>query len=119
MGGSDEGKDIQKFEVCVSFRVFHSFLLLAHTHIVFIDVRVVILRAQARVMNIFECLVHEPAKAARVLVGPAARHKLLLRERNLFLVLKKVSTLNSAGGRESPAATAIAVVLDWCNGVGP
>ena len=87
------------------------------------SVRVILLGAQAILADPLECSVHEPSIAAVVLDEPplVAANKLLLRERNLFLVLQEVRALDSSCGRERPAAAARTLVFDWghSRGLGP
>jgi len=62
--------------------------------------------------NILEGVVHETTLAAHVAIFASAVNQLLLRERSENLVLDLNSTFDITSGRESPAGTALTLVLD-------
>jgi len=65
-------------------------------------------------LNILESVVHESTIASVVLLG--AVNELLLGEGVKLSILDLVSTLNGTGGGESPAGSALSLVLDWGDG---
>jgi len=74
-------------------------------------VRVSGLSAQAVSLDVLEGAIHLATIAAHVAVRASAVNKLLLREGGQVAVLDLHNTLNTAGGGESPAGTAVALVL--------
>ena len=66
--------------------------------------------------DVLEGVVHEAAVAALVALGARAVDQLLLRETDQRLVGQKMRAFNGAGGRESPAGAALALVLDGGDG---
>jgi len=90
------------------------------------DIRIVVLRDHTDADSIGESIGHEATVAARVadLLGGAredhaillAVDELLLRDKRKLLVSKEVSTLHAASGRESPAGTAVGLILDLSDG---
>lgn len=69
----------------------------------------------AVVLHKGEGIVHPATVATRVTTLGVARHKLLLGEGLKIIVLDVVSTLQSTGGGERPARTAVALVLHGGN----
>ena len=67
-------------------------------------------------LGVIEGVVHETTIAALVALLLGAVNELLLRERWELTVLLEVGTLHGTGGRESPAGTALSLVLDWGDG---
>jgi hypothetical protein len=67
-------------------------------------------------LGVGESIVHETTIATLVALGGRAVNELLLREGVERFVLEEVSALHRSGGGESPAGTALSLVLDWGDG---
>lgn len=70
--------------------------------------------------DILEGILHETSIASLVAVQPRAVNELLFRVRSdgLRLVVDEVEAFESTGGGESPARTALSLVLDRGDGTG-
>ncbi len=80
-------------------------------------VRVCLLSAQTTVVDdVLEGVVHQATVAALVAVAAGAVHQLLLGERHQLAGLDLGDTLDRAGGGESPAGSALTLVLDGGHG---
>jgi len=66
--------------------------------------------------GILESIVHKTTIATLIALGSGAVNKLLLRKGNEVASLDLPSTLHGTGGRESPAGTALSLVLDRGDG---
>jgi len=95
------------------FGVFGSSEGLAST--IFASVRIRSFGSETISFSILEGVVHETTRAAHVAIFASAVNQLLFRERGENLVLDLNSTFNVTSGRESPAGTALALVLDGGN----
>jgi len=79
---------------------------------------VVVGLVDAVLLVVREGAIHEATVATLVALGTGAVNKLLLGELHEAVLGKTVSTLHGADGGESPAGTALALVLDGTNNVG-
>jgi len=66
--------------------------------------------------NVLEGLIHEATIASFVSLGGRAVHQILLRERDERTLLDEPGSLHRSSGRERPARSALALVLDWGHG---
>jgi len=66
--------------------------------------------------NVFEGAGHQTTIATLVSVRSGAVHQVLLRDGGESSLLDLADTLNGTSGGERPAATALTLVLDGCNG---
>jgi len=82
---------------------------------IFASVRIRGFSSETISFSILEGVVHETTFAAHVAIFASAVNQLLFRERSEHHVLDLNGTFNVTSGRESPARTALALVLDGGN----
>jgi len=63
--------------------------------------------------DVLHGLSHESSITSLVSLIARAIHKILLRQRDEFLLSKEVASLSGSSGGESPARTALLLVLNW------